>query len=408
MPRRARCCPGARAPLTVVNDTIQAGIYHRSGERPPGNFRLVLANAQPGTTALEFSKAIHDVALKLRHLAAGRVPELEGLPESHARATRSQFADLGTVIAFGRRLFDPSAHDPPLTRRERPAYLSYLDKKEAFPSLAWTPEPRPGECDLALQLTAGSAAAVNCAAVEVWKAIDEWNLPLVPVATYDGFARLDGRGWLEFHDGVSNIASSDRPAAIVADSPNWMRGGTFMAFLRVKVDLRAWRSLGRRGQELAVGRDKLTGAALEEVREGRDGELMPVPRRFDPGDPEASADWRDPSQTTDPRLERSHIHRANQSRTSPAAPAGFRMFRQGYEFLENIGPGGADVGLNFVSFQRDLRAFHQVMHLPGWLGDTAFGGDAPDSLLTLEAGGFYAAPAVGEPFPGHKLFDSDG
>lgn len=80
------------------------------------------------------------------------------------------------------------------------------------------------------------------------------------------------------------------------------------------------------------------------------------------------------------------------------------MFRQGYEFLDDIAADGPHLGLNFVSFQRDLRVFQHVMHAPGWFGDATFGGNAPDSLLALEAGGFYAVPPTAEPFPGRVLF----
>ena len=63
-----------------------------------------------------------------------------------------------------------------------------------------------------------------------------------------------------------------------------MRGGTYMAFLRLDVDLAAWRALSRAEQELAVGRDKLTGAALVAVdRRGRPvakgGFVIDPPRR---------------------------------------------------------------------------------------------------------------------------------
>jgi hypothetical protein len=85
------------------------------------------------------------------------------------------------------------------------------------------------------------------------------------------------------------------------------------------------------------------------------------------------ADFIDPPQTTDSLVETSYVHRANQVRGSPAAAAALRMFRQGYEFLEDL-VGRPRLGLNFVSFQRDLAVVHHVLHPPGWLGDVKFGG----------------------------------
>lgn len=386
-------------------DRIQPGIYHRSDEKPPLAYRLVVLNADRRATPDAVAEGITSLWNAVNALPRGEVSELKGQPDKHHQATMTQFSDLRVMIGYGRRLFDLDVRDIPLTSRERPAYLSYLNERMAFPQFDWSNDRSGGEGDFALQLTASSVAAVNCAAVEVWKMIDDNEVPFKILITFDGFARPDGRGWLEFHDGVSNMASRFRGDAITADRPDWMEGGTYMAFLRVRVDLSAWRALGRRRQEIAVGRDKLTGAALVAVAEDEAGNLTPVSRRFDPNDPSETAEWRDPSQRHDRHLERSHIHRSNQSRSTPAAPGSFRMFRQGYEFLSGLDATGPQLGLNFVSFQRDLRTFHHVMSAPGWLGDTSFGGEAPDQMLVLEAGGFYAVPPIDEPFPGHILFE---
>jgi len=188
-----------------------------------------------------------------------------------------------------------------------------------------------------------------------------------------------------------------------------MEGGTYMAYLRLLVDLAQWRSLTRNEQELIVGRGKLTGAAVVRV-ERRDGRVRPAAARA-PG-PDASttelARWRDPPQTSDPVLEASHIARANQSRASPIAPGAFRIYRQGYDFLESLTEEGVQVGLNFVSFQRDLRVLQQLLHLPEWLGDANFGGAAGaggvPALISLAAGGLYAVPPRADPYAGADLF----
>lgn len=389
-----------------MTDRLQRGIYHRSGERPPPAYRLVILNAVQDAPSPVVRNGLAEIWTMLADLAQGRVRELVDQPDAHFSASQAQFAGLDALMSFGSRFFDGELHRPKLTAAERPPYLAYLDPQSPFPSLAWTSQRSPGEGDVALQFTGHSSAAVNCASVEVWKLIEDEGLAFEVVTSYDGFSRPDGRGWLEFHDGVSNMDSAMRSVALVAgDEIEWMRGGTYMAFLRIRVDLAAWRSLGASGQEIALGRDKLTGAALESIRQGPSGELIPVSSPFGDDSPEARAAWRDPPQQVDPRLEESHIHRANQSRASPAAPGSFRMFRQGYEFLHDLSFGDPKLGLNFVSFQRDLRSFQHVMNLPGWLGDSTFGGSAPVTLLSLEAGGLYAVPPFAEPFPGADLFD---
>lgn len=398
-------------------DRIQEGIRFRRGERPSPCWRLVLLDVVPGATPPDVRGAIAAIARMLGALRAGEVPELRGQPAAGVKDTAKLFDGLAALVGYGRSLFDPARHDPPLTSRARPEFLAYLPARgDAFPAIPWVGGERPrGEADVALQLTGATAAAVNRAAVEVWKLIEDHALPLAPVASFDGFGRPDGRGWLEFHDGVTNMASSQRLAALAAPAdPRWMGGGTYMAFLRLRVDLRVWRALGRGDQELVVGRDKLTGSPLVAVRRDARGRACPVaapplPRR--PTDAQR-ADRLDPPQTGDALLEASHVHRANQSRASPDAPGALRIFRQGYDFLDAIGPDGPELGLNFVSFQSDLQTLQHLMHLPGWLADVNFGGPAATgpgdpaspSLIGLIAGGLYAVPPRARPFAGARLF----
>lgn len=395
---------------------LQPGIAFQRDRRPAPCYRLLLLNAANGAAPA----AVHDGVLAidemLQQLAAGEVRELTGQPADKAAASAELFAGLEHLVGFGRRLFDADVHDPVLIDAPRPDYLAYLPADGPFPALRWEQDRgvNPGEADIALQFTGDRQEAVNCAAVEVWKLLTDEALPLEPVASFDGFSRHDGRGWLEFHDGVSNMHSSQRRAALEAPAdPAWIAGGTYMAFLRLTVDLGVWRTLSRAEQELLVGRDKLSGAALLGTRREESGAAIPVaaPPPGEHTDGRGLADFIDPPQTTDPLVETSHVHRANQARGSPAAAAALRMFRQGYEFLEDL-VGQPRLGLNFVSFQRDLAVVHHVLHLPGWLGDVNFGGLAqagpgdpqPIRLVSVAAGGFYAVPPVGAPFPGAEIF----
>lgn len=402
--------------MDVAEDRLQEGIHFRSGDAAPAAYRLLLLDAQAGASPAALRSALAEVLAMLRELRVGRPRELAGLGAEQARAGERQFASLQVLIGYGARLF---AREPALVAAERPDYLVALrEQPSAFPALPWALPHEPGnrgEADVALQLTADNAAAVNCAAVEVAKLIADAALPVGVAASFDGFLRLDGRGWLEFHDGVSNLPVAQRLAALaaVADPP-WMEGGTYMAFLRLRIDLAAWRSLTRAEQELLVGRDKLSGMPLVAVRREA-GALEPVADPPPAGTTveTARAAYADPPQTTDPLLEASHIHRANQNRASAFAPGGLRIFRQGYDFLERVdGPGGPRLGLNFVSFQRDLATLEHLLHLPGWLGDVNFGGPvapgpgepAPLRFIELLAGGLYAVPPRARPFPGAALF----
>jgi Dyp-type peroxidase family len=397
-----------------MSHRLQRGVHFEQGARPKPCYRLLLLDVPPAATGDEVAAAVDCVVGMLAELAAGRMRGLQGQPAEDAAAAARQFKGLDYLVAYGRRLFDAAIHDPPLTRKERPAFLSYLQSdRAAFPALPWAADASDGQSDLALQFTAHTDAAVNCAAVEVWKLIEDQTLPLRVRTILDGFGRPDRRGWLNFHDGISNLDSSQRLHAIrAAADPPWMEGGTYMAFLRLAVDLKIWHALPRAKQELLVGRDKLSGAPLIAVEEDNHGNPIPIAAPVsDHPRAEEQANWRDPPQTTDPRLEQAHIHRANQSRASPEAAGALRIFRQGYDFLDGFEANRPRLGLQFVSFQSDLRALQQLLHFSGWLGNSNFGGaatgnrdDAPTPFVALVSGGLYAAPPQHQPFPGATLF----
>jgi Dyp-type peroxidase family len=397
----------------VTEHRLQPGIYFDQGATPHPYYRLLLVNAVRAAERASVADALKRVVNMLKELSLGRVRDLSDQPREQLEASADQFRGLDTLVGYGRRFFDRREHLPPVTEADRPDFLTYLASEHPFPAIPWARQRRNAEADFALQLTGLSEAAVSCAAVEVWKLIEEEGLPLVVIESLAGYGRADGRGWLGFHDGVSNMASDQRLEALVAAAdPPWMDGGTYMAYLRILVDLIAWSSLTRDQQELLVGRDKMTGAALVGVQR-ESGRAIPIAGPA-PGKNASTAEaaaWRDPPQTTDPLLEASHIARANQSRASPTAPGALRIYRQGYDFLESVTADGLNLGLNFVSFQRDLRVLQQLLHLPGWLGDANFGGatdQPPLRLLSIVAGGFYAVPPRAEPFAGASLFLAEG
>ena len=148
-----------------------------------------------------------------------------------------------------------------------------------------------------------------------------------------GFQRNDRRSWIDFHDGLSNLRSEDREAVIAigpgADE-DLAVGGTYLAFLRLAVDLAGWRRLSRLDQELAVGRDKLSGCPITAV--GADGVAQ-----HDGGCPVAGTEiWEtpnharfaEPPEVSDERVRASHVQRANHHQR-PASDSGTRrIFRQ--------------------------------------------------------------------------------
>lgn len=403
---------------------LQDGIYYQAGRSPGRCWRLMLLDVMPGTTPAAAKAAVAALWGMLGDLRRGLVRDLNPVArraDDPVGPVAVPADGLTCLLAYGARLFDPMAHPLPVAPNARrpPRVTRFrLGAAGPFRAIRWVPEPlrRQTDGDLALQFVADSELAVNRAAVESVKAIADGTLPLRVAAMYDGFGRSDGRSWIDFHDGVNTMTPEQRERAMLIDDDldvPWMVGGTYLAFLRLAVDLPLWRALTRDQQELIVGRQKITGCPFVSTAAGsgvtaacgNDGTLpaAPTPAFLDPPRPSA-----------DPVLRASHIHRANLNRgADPREAASNRVYRQGYEFLESM-PGDAPrVGLNFVSFQKDLERVTFVLRADDWFGSANFGGpDVPaageppnPALLGLLAGGFYAVPPAGDPFPGAGVFD---
>lgn len=389
---------------------LQDGIYLAARTDRPA-FLLATIRIHPGIGRQIAADAIERIWRLLADLRShGVLRDLADTrgAEKPVPAPRMTFEAL---LGFGASFF---ATERVLTDEPRPALLTSLTGHgRPFPQLPWTTEDAAGrgEDDLCLQLTGRDPHAVARAIVEVWKVICDEHLPLTITDTFEGFGRDDGRSWIGFHDGVSNVEPSMRRAAVVCrGDPDWNRGGTYLAFLRCAVDLASWRRLTRTEQELLVGRDKLTGAGLQSV-EMHDGVPAATAFTLPNDDPQASNAFRDPPETGDPILEASHIHRANQNRASATTVAGHRIYRQGYEYLDGFAGGGPRLGLNFISFQRELDHLRQILCIPSWLGEVNFGGRShrlpgeppPVELISLAAAGLYAVPPQQARFPGAEI-----
>jgi deferrochelatase/peroxidase EfeB len=275
------------------------------------------------------------------------------------------------------------------------------------------------------QFIGDTQLSTNRPIVETWKLLrkidqDGSSAPMVMRSFFTGFNRPDGRGWLGFHDGVSNIKSSERLKKIQIDrrdlTPDdyWTVSGTYMAFLRVTVDLTVWESISVADQERIVGREKTTGCPLIKIDQ-RDNNIFaggcPVPGTseiIDPGNerfrgygPTYGVRNMYSSVTSVP--ENSHVGRM---RSVPD-----QIFRQGYEFLEAINnyPYFC-VGLNFVSFQGGTdRIFRVIKHgfdRVNFAGNPMKAISGSDKLLSVRAAGIFLVPPFsrGEEFPGDTIF----
>jgi Dyp-type peroxidase family len=405
---------------------LQEGIYHAPGQAPGRAFGILFLRAAPGRSAGQVGEALRRLWGMYQDLKAGKVRELPGHPVPSG--------DLTVLVGYG-----PKAFQVPGARRVLPQEFGPAFRfRSARPTgggplllgagLHYDDDVRtnPATEELAVQLIAQTQLAVNRAIVETWRTLEEvtdpvsGESPLLLTSFYGGFQRDDGRSWLGFHDGVSNMKSSERYGAIAikpsgAAADAWTVGGTYLAFARLAVDLASWQRLSRQQQEQLVGRDKLTGCALVAAGAGSGYALQP-------GCPIAGSRevtergnerFREAPEPGDSHLRMSHIQRANHRQDAPASRNSLRIFRQGYEFLEpHDRAPGFRAGLNFVSFQDTPERLFRLLTTPGWLGRTNFGGDeanplpGTERLLTVRAAGVYLVPprADGEYFPGSSIW----
>lgn len=405
--------------------TLQEGIYHAPGRRPGRHFALLFLRVVAGVDAAGAAAALGDLWGMYQGLKAGRVRDLEGAVVPAG--------DMTVLLGFGRNAFELEGTELPRPRGLADEYLfRSADPAGGGPllrgsGLRYADDVRANMATEAfcVQVIAETKLAVDRAVVETWKALSDAAQPaLEPTTFYLGNQRDDHRSWIDFHDGLSNLRSEDREGVIAigpGTDEGWAVGGTYLAFLRLAVDLVAWRRLSRSGQELAVGRDKISGCPIVALDE--DG----APRT-DPGCPVAGTQiheapndepFAEPPEVTDPVVRSSHVQRANHHIRPSSDFGSRRIFRQGYEFLEwadTRSPGGSQgtgappgfrAGLNFVSFQDTPSRLLKMLTAGGWLGGANFGGDEdarPElaSLLSVYGAGIYFVPAVvdGEPFPG--------
>ncbi len=406
---------------------LQEGIYHAPNRRPGQFLALLVLRVRP-TELTAATEALAELWSMYADLKRGRLQDLEGAKEDRQRAQE----DATTVLlGFGSGFFERFGDAMPAGLHAAGRFRDPDPEHGGGPvlqgsGLAYEPGLRsnPAASDLCVQVIAETKVAADRAVIETWKLLhdrdagDEGRAPFELVTFYLGFQRNDRRSWIDFHDGISNLRSADRESviAIAPDSDvSWAAGGTYLAFLRLVVDLVAWRELGRRDQELAVGRDKLSGCPIIDVAD--DG--WPV---TDSRCPVAGAQiWEtandvlfaEPPPVDRPELLRSHVQRANHHQLPPSNPASRRIFRQGFEFLEWAPTSpGFRAGLNFISFQDTPERVTRMLVAENWLGRTNFGGDAGlvDMIRAQAAGTFWvpSAPRRGEPFPGARALAEIG
>jgi len=204
------------------------------------------------------------------------------------------------------------------------------------------------------------------------------------------------RNLMGFKDGTSNPSMNDAAAMekfvwVGNEGPDWMRGGSYVVFRRIRIALEHWDRMPLDFQERTFGRHKLSGAPL-----GRHNE-------FDPLDLDAAGEDGDPVIP-----ESAHVRLA-----APVSNDGVQILRRPYSYndgadftIERWPPWrqgiAYDAGLFFVCYQRDPRTgFIKIFSKLAKF-------DMLNQFVTHTGGGLFACPggvAPGE-FVGQRLIET--
>ncbi|BBO00236.1 iron uptake transporter deferrochelatase/peroxidase subunit [Sporolactobacillus terrae] len=131
------------------------------------------------------------------------------------------------------------------------------------------------------------------------------------------------RNLFGFKDGTANVADSEDQKNVIwtgSDEPQWMRGGTYLGYRKIKMIIETWDRDSYSDQENVFGRKKNSGAPF-----GQRHEKDPVIMNKMPAD--------------------AHVRLAHGT--------GKQIYRRAYSYTNGIQPqtGNLDAGLLFISYQ---------------------------------------------------------
>jgi len=408
---------------------IQEGISWDQGSIPRNAYKLLILRSAKELRTEELRVTLHQLWLIAESLKEGIVPSLgEQYPVDSK--------DLHVLIGYGHKFFerDDLAKPSPegMIQSNRFPQPDSVTGRAVLPGAGIVYDDdvkvNPADEEIAIQITANSALAVHRVHVEFMKYLESVTSQENPgisaltiLAVYDGFSREDRRSWIDFHDGISNLRKGEERRQVIAIKPDnaggqeWTLNGTYMVFMRLPVNLATWEKISQKEQEILVGRTKQSGCPLIGV--ASDGTPSPDPRCPVTGTKEivdaGNEMFREPSSVVSDAIKVSHVQRANHHRSPVFKPDSRRIYRQGFEFLDETMEGlQAKAGLNFVSFQDDPDRVMFILTQSDWLGNLSFGGDPArqsdglDRLITTRAAGTFFVPPVfpNSIFPGVELF----
>jgi deferrochelatase/peroxidase EfeB len=224
-----------------------------------------------------------------------------------------------------------------------------------------------------LQCIAESDFYIYRVIVETWKELqlikkenDDKEL-IILCKYYLGYQPVDRRNWFGFIDGISNIEKEKREDAIFIKKN---RNGesvlsTYMVFSRIDFELEKWVNLSKYEQERIIGRDKITGCPIMGFDEST-GKTLKDPKCPVLGTVSVLESGNEVFREINPNSFPTHLFPRNylpvkDSHVLSSRRDNYKIFRQSFDFFEpNENKDNFIVGINFISFQNNVRYFFDI------------------------------------------------
>ncbi len=422
-----------------MKGSLQNGIYYQREPRIGNSLCVLFLRSSENANAVDIGNTLEGLWVRLKELKKGIIDGLDVNPSKRSSG------NLSILIGYGPKIFSldgvtktkPIDFDDrwmfqepnpkgggPILNESRISYADDLNYNSALSD------------HIIIQFIADTDFHTSRALVETWKALRRLNKETVPKKSlqissyYSGFQSVTGRGLLGFHDGVSNIKSSERLEAI-AIKPNkarqdlWTVNGTYLAFMRISINLVSWEEMSTEEQEITIGRDKETGCPLigidqygKPIKDAR----CPIVGTYEVTD-KGNEYYREfsrygsnilPRNISGKALLHSHIATTGpKKKDSGQYHPSNRIFRQGFEFLESSDSlPGFKSGLNFVSFQNSPENFFKSLtyrHVEKLMPkDKLKAMPSLNDFFSVHSAGLFLVPPteIGEKFPGSEIFFS--
>jgi Dyp-type peroxidase family len=414
-----------------MENNLQDGIFYNKNQRAGNSFAVIFLRVSKASTADQLGTLLKELWYMYEELKKGIQSDLKEINEK-----RRYSGNLEVLIGYSARVFSVKG-----CRRQMPVGLEDEIFNEPFAggggpivkdsSILYANDIRMNHVaseHILLQFIGDDTLTVTRAIVETWKLLstfrDKDNDFILSISKcYEGFQRNDGRSWLGFHDGVSNIPSRERLKTIsishqgLFSNDLWTANGTYLCFMRIVIDLCKWQRVEKEVQELIIGRDKISGCPV--IGKDMKGKPIKAPNCpikgtfevIEPGN-EMFRDYQ-PSvnsyqlSSSNADLKFSHIARAKIP-NRPYQLNNPKVYRQGFEFFESIDSfPGFNVGLNFISYQNTTSNLFKILqegfsrNYPSEKEFKSF-----EDYFTVSAAGIFLVPPKehNELFPGMSIF----